>query len=209
MNPPKNLKNLPTINLEYPTFLGFGIPCLVYLIASICGWFGNAVGFYFGFLAPLAFLFYALFCSLRVKSLWKTARRVGMLDFVLFFLCIGAALGSFGFHRNPFLNLFEARVKHEYKNHMPEMQTWALAALKTGKQETYSIDESDWPNWIKIQNFPEPVVVVNHGENMEGRACISITWGSGFLGWGLIVGNPTLQLNNEKWADGIYYFVGQ
>jgi hypothetical protein len=107
------------------------------------------------------------------------------------------------------LGAFKARIWHEYGNHIPEIQAWATTSLKTAKHETYSLDETNWPSWVKIRDFPEPRVVISNEENMAGRESLSIAWGSAMAGgWGLIVGNPTLQLKYEKWADGVYFFMG-
>ena len=190
--------------------LWFGIPCLVYLGAGICGWFGILEGVILGFLSPLLFLYLAGFYIIRGAILWQTVRRVAFVDFVLMIFCIGGFYGCLDIHKNPFVNTFKARLKYEYKNHIPELQKWAATTLKTAKQETYLIDERDWPDWIKIAHFPKPTVSVSNEKNMDGRGHVGIIWGSGVVGgWGLIMKNPTLQTTEEKWADGVYFFAGQ
>lgn len=205
-----SIENAKHIKPLIQEFLWLGIPLFFYLSASVCGWFGILEGLILGFLSPLLFLFLAVFYIIRGAILWQTVRRVAFVNVVLVFFCIGGIYGCLGMHKNPFVNTFEARLKYEYKNHIPELQKWAATTLKTEKQETYLINERDWPDWIKIAHFPKPTVSVSNEKNMDGRGTVAIVWGSGMVGgWGLIVRNPTLQIKEEKWADGVYFFVGQ
>ena len=205
----KNAGGAPTKS-SICEFFGLGVALLLYLIAVFCGWFGILEGWILGFLSPFLFLLVAFFYVMRTGFLFKKAARKATLNFILMLLCICIFLCSMGRTQNPFERAFEARVKHEYKNYIPEIQTWGIATLKMAKQELYPLHESDWPDWIKIAHFPKPRVIIYNVNNTENEPTISIIWGGGMVGGnGLIVGNSTLRINNEKWADGIYYFVGQ
>jgi hypothetical protein len=184
------------------------IPCFFFLIASVCGWFGIMAGLVFGFLSTFSFLFFAGLYILRMRNHWGKGGRVAITYFALVIVCVGGFYACFGFQKNPCMNTFRARIKHEYAKHIPEIQTWAAATLKTARQENYSITKSNWPAWMQINGLPSPTVVVyNYEDGGGGPAYISIAWFN--VGTcGFKVGDSSLQTQGEKIADGIYFFGG-
>ena len=189
--------------------LWLGIPCFFFLIASVCGWFGIMAGLVFGFLSTFSFLFFAGFYIFRMRNHWGKSGRVAITYLALVIVCVGGFSACFGFQKNPFMNTFRARIKHEYAKHIPEIQTWAAATLKTARQENYSIIKSDWPAWMQINGLPNPRVVVCNDKNRgSGPAYISIAWFN-VATCGLMVGNPALHIQGEKLADGVYVFGGR
>jgi len=188
-----------------PDSLWLGIPCFSFLIASICGWFGIMIGVIFGFLSAFASLFLAGYYVLQIRKHWRKDRHI-VLYFVLIAISIAGFYTCFGFQKNPFMNTFRARIKHEYSKHIPEIQTWAAATLKTARPENYTIDMPDRPIWMHIQGLPNPRVVLCNDGNSP--SFILIAWFN--VGTcGFKVGGSTLQIQSEKIADGIYFFGGR
>ena len=185
--------------------LWLGIPCLFFLFASIFGWFGIAGGTILGFLSDFSFLYLVGFYVLQIKKRWQNGGH-NVLYIALIIVSIGGFYACFGFQKNPFMNTFRTRIKHEYAKHIPEIQSWAAATLKTAKPEDYSIIKSDWPVWMHINGLPNPTVVICNDGN--GPSFISIAWFN--VGTcGFKVGDSTLQTQGEKIADGFYFFAGR
>jgi hypothetical protein len=180
------------------------IPLICYLLAYICGWFGVFVGHSFDslffFSWPLLILLFLVLLLLNLRI-----RRAVLLNAVLIVFCIGG--GCWGYESRPFLDAFEARLKHEYNN-IPEIQGWALEVLKTAPRRDFPTDESQYPNWVRIPHFPKPHIFIINDENMGNNGYVEISWGSAVLGtWGIDIGKPSLPNKGRKWANGVYFFA--
>lgn len=171
-----------------------------------CGWFGLLIGYTFNLMYiiswPLLFLFFLVRLILGLKM-----RNITVLNLILIFICI--IVGYIGYKGRPFLDGFEWRLKSEYTN-MAEIQMWASETLNNAKRDDYDIDGSAYPNWVTIPGFPRPFITVINDENLGNNGYIKVGWGSGVVGqWGLEIGRPTLQKKYQKWAAGVYFYVGQ
>lgn len=180
------------------------IPLFLYLLAGICGWKGLFIGYTLEIFFYFSWLFLLVFFAVRLVFSFQVRRRV-VLNMILLLIC---AAGVYLAHvERPFLHFFEMRLKHEYKN-TAEIQDWALSVLKTAKQDDYSIDESAYPNWASIPNFPKPFIYVVNESDLQPDGYVEIGWGGSFTSqWGLAIGKPDLPKKGNRWSGGIYFFV--
>lgn len=182
------------------------IPLFFYVMSSLCGWLGIIQARLSDGLFLISWLALVVYFGIRsIRNVRST--RIMLLNLVMALICVFGVV--FAHYTKPFLSAFELRIRHEYRN-TAEVQTWAMAVLKTANRDDYSIDNSAYPAWMNIKHFPSPFVYIVNEEGIGDNGYVKVGWGGSFVGqWGIIVGKSNLPKKGKKWADGIYYFVSQ
>ena len=113
----------------------------------------------------------------------------------------------------PVMHGLLARMKSQINPN--ELQTWAVEALRT--HERGPLSESELPPFLRRVNYSYLKPHVSVGTYLSDQPAVQITvvgmsFGAGFMGWGLMVGNTNLVLHPSvayymRWKPGVYAFA--